>query len=270
MSTTRELSYPHLGCEEHVIYAGARRLEYRILISHPSGEAPPEGYPVIYALDGHAVFHTLAESARLQTRKPHGYDPVVVVGIGYPSGEPFDMKRRCYDFTMPAEEEQLPKRPDGSQWPESGGADSFLDTLQKEIMPLVSGLFPVDTRRQALFGHSLGGLFVLHALFNRPELVTHYAAGSPSVWWNDYALYSELEQFAAAYPAMNLQRKLMITIGAEELEHMVEDAAKLPGLLAPLAEHGLQTSLNEFAGESHVSVLPAALSRLLRFALEKE
>lgn len=270
MTITNERSYPHLGCEEHVIYAGVRRQEYRILISHPTGEAPPEGYPVIYALDGHAVFHTLAESARLQTRKPHGYDPVVVVGIGYPSGEPFDMKRRCYDFTMPAEEQQLPKRPDGSQWPESGGADEFLDLLQLEIMPMIASLFRVDTQRQALFGHSLGGLLVLHALFTRPELVTRYTAGSPSVWWNDYALLAELEQFLAAYPAKALQRKLLITIGADELEHMVEDAGKLPGRLVSLAEHGLQTSLNEFAGESHVSVLPAALSRLLRFALEKD
>lgn len=141
MSKELERSYPHRGCEEHVLYAGERRLEYRILVSHPSGEAPPEGYPVIYALDGNAVFHTLAESARLQTRKPHGYDPVVIVAIGYPSSEPFDMTRRCYDFTMPAELESLPKRPDGSEWPEHGGADSFLDLLQNEIMPMISGLF---------------------------------------------------------------------------------------------------------------------------------
>lgn len=270
MNTTKELSYPHPGCEEQVIFTGERLLEYRILIAHPSGEAPPEGYPVIYALDGHAVFHTLAESARLQTRKPHGYDPVIIVGIGYPSGEPFDMNRRCYDFTMPAEEDKLPKRPDGSQWPESGGADSFLNVLEKEIMPLISGLFPLDRKRQALFGHSLGGLLVLHALFSRPDLVTHYAAGSPSVWWNDYALLAELAHFTTVYPSAGLQRKLMITIGAEELEHMVEDAAKLPGLLAPLTGQGLSINFCEFAGESHVSVLPAALSRLLRFALEKE
>lgn len=270
MRATQELSYPHKGCEECTIHAGERRLEYRILISHPAREAPPEGYPVIYALDGHAVFHTLAESARLQTRKPHGYDPVVIVAIGYPSGDAFDMQRRCYDFTMPAEEHKLPKRPDGSKWPESGGADEFLNLLQNEIIPMISRKFTVDMHRQALFGHSLGGLFVLHALFTRPALVTHYAAGSPSVWWNDYALLAELERFSASFPSMRLQRKLMITVGADELEHMVEDAGKLPGLLAPLAGHGLQTSLNEFAGESHVSVLPAALSRLLRFALEKD
>lgn len=269
MSRALEVSYPHPGCEEYIIYAGERRLEYRILVSYPTGEAPPEGYPVIYALDGNAVFHTLAESARLQTRGPHGLDPVVIVGIGYPSGEAFDMSRRCFDFTMPARLESLPKRPDGREWPEHGGADSFLAVLADEILPLISGIFPIDFHRRALFGHSLGGLFVLHALFTRPSLFSHYAAGSPSVWWGDYTLLTEMEKFLESYPQMQLQRNLMITVGADELEHMVADAEQLPPRLEPLADQGLQVRLVKFAEESHLTVLPAALSRLLRFTLER-
>ncbi|MNO41699.1 Ferri-bacillibactin esterase BesA [compost metagenome] len=265
----RKPGFPHPGCEEYIIYAGERRLEYRILVSHPTGEAPPEGYPVIYALDGNAVFHTLAESARLQTRGPHGYDPAIIVGIGYPSGEPFDMRRRCYDFTIPAPLQSLPKRPDGREWPEHGGADSFLAVLADEIMPLISGIFPIDFARQGLFGHSLGGLFVLHALFTRPSLFSHYAAGSPSVWWGGYTVLTELEKFLDFYPHMQLQRNLMITVGADELKHMVADAEQLPSRLERLAEQGLQVRLVKFADESHLTVLPATLSRLLRFTLER-
>ncbi|AIQ53519.1 alpha/beta hydrolase [Paenibacillus sp. FSL R7-0331] len=270
MSSVKELTYPHQGCEEIRMTAGPFKAEYRLLLAHPAGEAPPEGYPVIYALDGHAVFHTLAEAARLQTRKPHGYDPVLIVAVGYPSGEPFDMTRRCYDFTMPVPADTLPQRPDGTDWPEHGGADSFLELLEQEIMPLIAGRFPVDRKRQAIFGHSLGGLLVLHALFTRPALFSHYAAGSPSSWWGDYKVLKELDAFAAGYPSLELQRRLLITIGAEELEHMVEDAGNVYERLERLAAHGLEASLVNFAGENHVSVLPAALSRLLRFALEKQ
>ncbi|WP_151734611.1 alpha/beta hydrolase [Paenibacillus tengchongensis] len=271
MSTLVNNSYPHAGCEEHILFARTSGLEYRILVSRPGGDAPPAGYPVIYAADGHALFHTLAESARLQTRKPHGYDPAVIVGIGYPSGEPFDMIRRCYDFTIPADVTSLPKRPDGSQWPEHGGADRFLDVLEKEIMPLIGGMFPVDPKRQSLFGHSLGGLLVLHTLFTRPALFSHFAAGSPSVWWGDYAVLEELKHFTGAFPQLGLspKPKLLITVGAEELEHMVADAELLPERLAPLASAGLEVKLAKFPEEGHVSVLPAALSRLLRFALEQ-
>ncbi|MNC71439.1 hypothetical protein D3C75_1223620 [compost metagenome] len=51
---------------------------------------------------------------------------------------------------------------------------------------------------------------------------------------------------------------------------MVGDAEKLPVLLAPLAAEGLQVSLAKFPQEGHVTVLPAALSRLLRFVLESQ
>lgn len=180
------------------------------------------------------------------------------------------MTRRCFDFTMPVQPDTLPQRPDGTDWPEHGGADSFLELLEEEIMPVITGQFPVDRSRQAVFGHSLGGLLVLHALFTRPALFTHYAAGSPSSWWGDYKVLKELDAFAAGYPSLELQRRLLITIGAEELEHMVEDAEKVYDLLKPLDGQGLSASLVKFAGESHVSVLPAALSRLLKFALEKQ
>lgn len=266
-SKALDQSYPHRGCEEIIIAAGVDRLEYRILISPPVGDAPSGGYPVIYALDGHAIFHTLAETARLQTRKPHGFDPVLIVAIGYPSGEPFDMTRRCYDFTLPAEKQSLPKRKDGKEWPEHGGADHFLDLLQEEIMPMISDLYVVDKQRQALFGHSLGGLLVLHALYTRPALFTHYAAGSPSIWWGDYVIQSEQERFLTTYVQMRLNRKLLITVGGDEHLHMVVDAEKLPRQLEPLAAYGLQVQMIKFPEEGHISVLPAALSRLLKFAL---
>ncbi|WP_233568075.1 alpha/beta hydrolase [Cohnella faecalis] len=171
------------GSEEHLLLSEKNGREYRILIARPADPPPPGGYPIIFALDGDATFFTLAEAVRLQTRKPHGYDPAIVVGIGYPSGEPFDMTRRCFDFTIPAEEGTLPVRPDGCPWPESGGADRFLDFLEFELFPFVGTRFEVDSARQTIFGHSLGGLFVLHALFARTGLFANYAAGSPSIWW---------------------------------------------------------------------------------------
>ncbi|GGG10840.1 hypothetical protein GCM10010912_64080 [Paenibacillus albidus] len=170
MSNITVSSYSMEGSVEWVMHSAHNGREYRIYISVPKGAPPAGGYPVIYALDGDAVFGTLAEAARLQTRKPHGYDPAVIVGIGYPSREPFDMSRRCYDFTTPALAENLPVRPRGEGWPESGGADNFLDFIQHELKPELTAAYPLHPHRQTVFGHSLGGLLVLHALFSRPKL----------------------------------------------------------------------------------------------------
>jgi len=258
------------GRFEQVIYSNHKQLEYRMMIAIPSEPPPAEGYPIIYALDGDAVFATFAEAARLQTRKPHGYDPVVIVGIGYPSREPFEMNRRCYDFTMPAQVENLPARPNGQEWPEHGGADAFLQFIEAELRPAIEKEYPIDTKRQSIFGHSLGGLLVLHALFTRPQAFQNYAAGSPSIWWNHHAVLEEAEGFGKLSIKADSMPRLMLTIGADELPNMVKDAEQLAERLLPLAEKGFKSEIVKFSGESHVSVLPAAISRVLRFALSSK
>lgn len=256
-------------CEEYRLLAQRNGREYRILIAMPTEPPPPGGYPVLYALDGDATFLTMAEATRLQTRKPHGFDPAVVVGIGYPSGEPFDMSRRCYDFTMPAEEGTLPERPDGRPWPENGGADLFLDFLEHDLLPFIAGLFPVDPSRRTLFGHSLGGLFVLHALFSQPSLFSRYAAGSPSIWWGNGAILEQFDAFVRRFDGRLPSVRLLFTLGAEELSDMVEDGEKLFAKLQPFKDDngGFRPEFVKFPEEEHVSVLPAAISRVVKFGL---
>lgn len=163
--------------------------EYRIFVYQPREAAPPCGYPVLYLLDANSTFGSVVEAVRLQTRKPHGYDPVIVVGIGYPTDEPFDVSGRFLDYTVPASAEELLPRKDGSPWPKVGGADGFLDFIEEELKPIVQRQFTVDITRQALFGHSLGGLFALHVLFTKPSAFQAYVAGSPSIWWKNGYLF---------------------------------------------------------------------------------
>jgi predicted alpha/beta superfamily hydrolase len=65
----------------------------------------------------------------------------------------------------------------------TGGNDAFLSFIIDELKPAIAKATQVDPGRQALFGHSLGGLFVLHALFSRSDAFDTFIAGSPSIWW---------------------------------------------------------------------------------------
>jgi predicted alpha/beta superfamily hydrolase len=179
------------------------------------------------------------------------------------------MDRRCYDFTMLAQAANLPPRPNGQEWPEHGGADSFLNFIETELKPALEKDYTIDAARQTIFGHSLGGLFVLHALFSRPRAFRNYAAGSPSIWWNDRAVLKEKTGFEAFVSGCgnSLAPRLLLTIGAEELADMVEDAERLAEELQPLVKKGFYAELAKFPEENHVSVLPAAISRVLKFAL---
>jgi uncharacterized protein len=194
---------------------------------------------------------------------------------------------RTYDCTPPAAVLKLPPRLDGTSWPRTGGADAFLDFITQDLKPTIEREFPIDAGRQALFGHSFGGLFTLHALFTRPHLFDSYIAASPSIWWNECFVLDEERAFSAVRDRpRNLD--VLITVGGCEQElvpaeasgvdrawraewkrqnRMVDNARELAARLARLAEQDVRVAFQEFAGEDHVSVIPAAISRAVGFAL---
>ncbi len=264
---------------------------YELFIAHPVGEPPsPAGYPVLYLLDGNAVFGTAAEIVGLRSRRTEasGIVPSVVVAIGYPTDAPFDLDRRTHDYTPPADVAQLPPRPDGAAWPAIGGADEFLDFLISTVRPAIQRMFPVDLQRQALFGHSFGGLFALHALFTQTQAFTHYIAASPSIWWYRSALRDYEAEFCRRVQAAKVDARLLVTIGDREQDltraetatpgaairaewkarnRMVDNAHELALRMRQLRSCGLQTSFVAFEGEDHTSVIPASIARAVSFAL---
>ena len=263
MKTMTKKPYVSEGYYEYTV-TSQQQLDYRILIAAPADEPPADGYAVVYALDGDALFPTLAEAIKLQTRKPKGFDPILVIGIGYPSKEPFDMERRCNDFTLPVSEENLRPRPDGTPWPPNGKANDFLDFIEHDLMPAVAKQWPINKSKQAIVGHSLGGLFTLYALCARPYLFTHVVAGSPSVWWADNAVLKEIEIFSEAWIG-NHAINLLLTIGANELPDMLEGAEQAAERMKRLNDKSIHTDFVKFDEEDHVRVLPCMLSRLPRF-----
>ncbi len=252
--------------------------EYRIMLATPQTPPPAAGYPFIYLLDAEMCFGTAVEAVRWQTKPPKGYDPAVVVGIGYPSR--LDrVRERFLDYTTPADPAQLPVRGNREPWPPLGGADAFLDFIELELMPAVEARYPVDRSRQSFIGHSMGGFLVLHALFTRAPMFRTYVAGSPSIWWNGHALLEEerafrrrLVEMTETLSSADPERLLLIAAGGHEgggdsrmLENAMEMGARLSALHHPL----LTVVVKEFEGEGHISVVPALLAKGIRISLAK-
>lgn len=194
--------------------------QYRIFISVPSQPPPPGGHPVLFALDGNATFPTLALMARMVGwRHASGATPPVVVGIGYP-GEYDYGSARGRDYTPPS---GVPGDKSGA----SGGVELFLDFIERELKPMVAALAPIDRARQALFGHSYGGLCTLYALFNRPAMFQTYLAASPSIWYGERAVLSGLSGFEARVGRLATRPALMLSVG--ELEQPAPGAGPAQG-----------------------------------------
>lgn len=248
--------------------------DYRIFLAVPEAPPPAQGYPVVYLLDGNATFPLMREA---QARDPAA-GPLVVVGIGYPVEGRFDVARRYEDLTPPTPAHRIPTR-DGSV-PLTGGRDTFLAFIERELRPEIERRVPIDRARQTLFGHSLAGHFALHVLFTRPEMFQAYVAADPSIWWNGRSILAAQAAFVArrgeaAQPA----RLLIETAGRRPVRPGLAeaDAARLARLrsgpggetvaAALAAVPGLHVAHRRFDDETHGSMLPLAVADALAFAV---
>ncbi len=257
--------------------------DYRIFVWQPE-RLPREPLPVLYLLDGNGMFPIAAAALALQSRRAErtGVTPSIIVGIGYPTSQWIDSKRRSYDYTPSIGADRLAERPGQRAWDETGGAEAFLDFIQQELEPAISREFAVDHDRTALFGHSFGGLFVLYALLTRPALVRSYVAASPSIWFAPDDLRGRLAAFAIC---QRLRPRVLITVGGlEQVEvsgdnasddygswirrnRMVDNAREFAAALTQAIDVPLDVSFRIFEDENHASVVPSAISLALRFAL---
>lgn len=66
---------------------------------------------------------------------------------------------------------------------EPAEADKFFQFLKTELIPSVEANYKCDTTKRVLFGHSLGGLFTLYALFDNASnpIFKKYIAASCSI-----------------------------------------------------------------------------------------
>ncbi|MFJ7747565.1 alpha/beta hydrolase [Peribacillus sp. NPDC097295] len=259
------------GTSQFLMKSSMEGRMYQIFIYRPREPEPAEGYPVIYILDANSVFGTIVEAMRLQSKKPEktGIVPAVIVGIGYPIEGPFS-DARYYDFTLPVDYSELPKKPGGGEWPAHGGAENFLHFIEEDLKPKIMSSIPINRDSQTILGHSLGGLFTLYTLYRNPDAFQTYIAGSPSIHWNKKWFSEEENQFLKRLESKDRDISLFVGVGEFEKKHksgMNENALEFTDRLRNIAKRQLCVKFKEFDEENHVSVLPPLINKGLRFAL---
>lgn len=268
---------------------------YRIYVAKPAWaeSALAAGYPVIYLNDGDFMFHTAADTLMMQGIGMEA-SPAYIVGIGYGKDWATTSRTRCADLTPsppdPATLASLEASPltQGATYGEAGLFHRF---LIEELRPRIEAAYSVDHDNAILWGDSFGGLFALHVLFNHPEAYRTYLVGSPSINWSNGAILQDEARLVAPLAEGKVAPRVLFTVG--ELEERLGDHVKVhpsvtreqmqaylsafgmvtnalalaDRLKALAAPRGFEVEAVVFADETHLSVIPAAISRGLRFAL---
>lgn len=281
------------GAKAYDFHSAVTGRDYRLFVYVPAGPAPAGGFPVVYVLDGNSGFYTALATARSQSMFGE-IRPAIVVGIGYPMTDPMEiLKTRNKDLTTPITAETLSRMPPnpGLTPENTGGLDAFLDVIETEVKPFVTTLQTVNRADQTLIGHSLGGLAVVRALMTRPTAYRTFVSASPSLFWNDRAVLAGLPDLVAKIRTGAAQPRVLLMAGALEgsptgyrtgplvmkqsevdalirTTQMVDNSVKLGAALEAVQGTGAyRVKTVVFSDESHLSVIPAALSRGFNFAL---
>jgi uncharacterized protein len=210
---------------------------------------------LIVALDAHALF-PLAVAYTEVMRRMGRMSPVLVVGL--PSLSPSD---RVRNFTT------APGASERDRYPQAGGAGRFLEFLQRDVLPSVQRQYPIGPRR-VLAGHSLAGLFVVHALAQGADFDT-YVAISPTLGWNQGSVLaavrathsSSVTSTRGASARSEAQRSVvtMYASVARDTPVYLEHFERLQHFVRTESPAGLTSKFQTFADEDHVTTIAPAL-----------
>lgn len=247
--------------QEFTISSKFHEQDYLIQVYKPKAESPKDGYEVVYILDGNATFPYASLKAQgMDKNSRANKTPPLIVAIGYTSKELFDVKARSFDYTPPYNGELKSPENRGSSQFTQGGADKFYSFIQKQLKLVIEENYPINTKKQTLFGHSYGGLFTLYAFLNHNEDFQNFIVASPSIWWNDFFILNQLKN-------KNLEVKnptrLYLSVG--EIENKGKNPSDIETFSSYLKNtQNLKIKILNISNASHLEALFPALNEIFK------
>jgi predicted alpha/beta superfamily hydrolase len=215
--------------------------ERTMWIRTPVGyETNKVSYPVLYLTDGDAHIGHTASTIDFLARNGR-ISELIIVGISNTD--------RTRDLTPV---KSSAKNAEGAaQFPTSGGADNFLKFIETELIPKIEKTYRVQPYR-VLAGHSLGGLFAIHAMIARPGVFNSYVAVSPSLQWENQEELRRAEEFFKNQK--ELKATLFVSLGNEP-GAISESYEAFNQLLNKTKIPGFEWEAQRMADEDHGSVV---------------
>jgi predicted alpha/beta superfamily hydrolase len=233
----------------------------------PSYRSSNRTYPTLWVTDNSLE----AAQAALTGAGFAGAPELIVVAVGAPRGTGVleFQRRRTYDF-IPVKSSM------GASFaavPDSmvGGAPGFLDFLVNQLRPMLAKEYRMDPNDHGYAGHSGGGQFGLYVLFNKPESFTKYLISSPA----SHQPWLDMED-AWFRDHKDLKARVFLSAGEAEVTDPNLGAAQIASTVVLVTQRltgrkypSLELTARIFPGEDHLTVLPIAYTRGIRYLWAK-
>lgn len=254
---------------ETLVGKGGRVYEIRCVAPHPD-LAPATGFPVVFIPDADVLFggpRDFIRTAPIDGAIP----PSVIVGIGYGAKTMMERGvRREWDFSLPVDD-SLHTEFERALPGERGGADEFVEFISTDVRRLVNSRVNINSARQALIGHSLGGTFTLTTLIRGGAGFSGFGVCSPAVYRDGAHARNLALDFT---PPAELEAFVYMAVGEFEdfrdqgaTKGFVSNFAQIATHLVAHRTPSFQVKTEILLGERHSTVYPLFARRALGYIL---
>ena len=242
-------------------------IRYKLYVSLPKGYAArTQRFPVVFLLDADYSF-AIAHQIEEQLSDYRGFPELILIGIAYDHPPDVDREQsyrvnRTRDYTPVFSEEGYPK----AVQKYSGGAEHFLEFIDKELIPYVDQNYRTVFGDRTLVGHSYGALFGTWAILAKPSLFRRAVLVSPSYWYADKWMFGYEAKRAKALRDLPMAVYLGVgTLEAGGRYDMLGNARRMVKILNGHRYPSLSIRLGVEGREHHYSMFPSGLSTGLRY-----
>lgn len=222
-----------------------------------------DSLPMIFVLDADMSFGLVYDIVRW-LRWGNEIPATSIIGISYGTGQKDWWYKRARDFS---ESKDVTKH--WGDWPQAGGATNFKGFIEKELFPFLANEYGLKYGSKTIIGLSFGGLLSTDLLFSTPQLFNNYIILGPALLWNNKEVFSQESKFAEDHKT--LKAKVFTAIGElDSKDDIIQPWNEFLNQVKSRDYKELKITSWVIENETHLSMLPSAVTRGLKTTLSKK
>ena len=232
--------------------------DHELIIFLPGSyeNSPDKEYPVLYFMDAYWDM-PLLNSIHGQLVYDNVIPELIMVGFSYPGENVNYGELRARDLTPTKAV---------SEGPNTGDGPKFLQFIEETVIPYIESNYRAKKNDRALSGNSLGGLFTLYAMYEKPDVFNRYIAISPAVVWDDNYMLKVDDRYAKGHDSLPV--RLFLSQGGDEYRPFRQPIVDFQMKLADRNYKEMALLNYTIEGERHSGVKSEGYSRGLRWVFK--